>query len=60
MQTLLISKRLSIAFSDTLSDVFSGITESPKIVSIIKLFYGDSRSKDICGQNLSEDFEIKT
>ena len=32
----------------------------PKIVSIIKLLYGDFRTKVICGQYLTEDFEIKT
>ena len=32
----------------------------PKIVSIIKLLYGDFRTKVICGQYLREDFEIKT
>ena len=47
MQTALVSKRLSIAFTETLSGVFSGITEPPKIVSIIKLLYGDFMSKVI-------------
>ncbi|KAI0231053.1 hypothetical protein LSAT2_018566 [Lamellibrachia satsuma] len=32
----------------------------PKIVSIIKLLYGDFSTKVICGQYLTEDFEIKT
>ena len=32
----------------------------PKIVSIIKLLYSDFRTKVICGQYLTEDFEIKT
>ena len=32
----------------------------PKIVNIIKLHYGDFRSKVTCGQSMTEDFEIKT
>ena len=58
MQTLLISKRLSTAFTKTV--VYSlALQNPPKVVSIIKLFYGDIRSKVICGQNTMEDFKIK-
>ena len=42
-------EKFSISFTETLYGVF-----------VIKLLYGDFRSKVICGQYLTEDFEIKT
>ena len=47
------SQRISLAYTPALWN-------PPKIVSIIKLLYGDFRTKVICGQYLTEDFEIKT